>query len=156
MDKFGAVSGNMIGGTQSVSLSPSTVVSAPKRNQRSLEVMSDGALASMIETLKRQQDATRNGRDFSRIQAEIDDMEAELVRRNAPASTGAMENLASDKTGEKISAIGNGIGVGALVFGVVGYLIGKHLNKKPILFGLGGALVGGLGVMWLNKMTEKK
>lgn len=156
MNKFQQVSGQLIGGNQPLTIQP--VESAPrvKRNLRSLEIMSDGNLFSLIATLKTQQEAVRTQRDYVRLQTEIDDLQAELVRRKTAEQGTVVQSPTSEKVDKKISLFSQNVGIGALVFGIIGYMAGAHLNKKPMLFGLAGAVAGGLGTWYGMKLLSKK
>lgn len=90
-----------------------------------------------------------------RMQRKIDEIEKELLKRRANEKPPVVEDVKSEKTQAKIGAVGSNVGFGALIVGVLGYLVGSTMNgKKAIWWGLGGAVAGGLGAYSLTKMAQ--
>mgnify|MGYP001589565895 CR=1 FL=1 len=126
---------------------PSNRVSSPKP----MDIMSDEALRNLDNTLQKQFQGVRDNRSKNIIQNQIYAVQAEVAKRQSIEEQKPVDVIPA-KEQEKIKGIGINVGAGALIFGVLGFLVGATTKpKSAIIWGLAGATMGGLGAFFMSQ-----
>jgi hypothetical protein len=162
MDMFDRVA-NQTGGAniRTISFNSSNNGSRASNNQRQkpvppspkpMEIMSDDALNNLDATLQKKFQKARDSRERNAIQNQLYAIQDELAKRKAVEDNKPVA-VVSPKEQEKIKGIGYNVGASALIFGVLGFLIGATTTKpkSAILWGVAGATMGGLGAFFMSQ-----
>lgn len=157
MDMFDKVANQVAGANiRNVSFSNngSGSASRPTRGQspRPMDIMSDDALRNLDDTLQKKFQSARDSRTKNDIQNQIYSVQAEVSKRQSFQDQKPVDAISS-KEKEKIKGIGVNVGAGALIFGVLGFLVGATTTKPKlaIVWGLIGATMGGLGAFFMSQ-----
>lgn len=120
------------------------------RSPQPLEIMSDDALKSLDSTLQKKFQMARDARTRNMIQNQLYAVQDESNRRQAIVDNKPIDVIPA-KEKDRISGIGTVVGTSALIFGVLGFLIGATTSKPKlaIVWGVGGATLGGLGAFFM-------
>ena len=128
-----------------------------KKNK--LEDKSDSEIQKMIDALIIEAKKKMTEKEFNKSLQKISLLEEELVKRKSKEK---LDNEISNVEGSALtpavkkeaSDMGANMALGALVFGVGGYLVGGFMNKNMWVFGIVGAVVGGSLAFGLSKYKE--
>jgi hypothetical protein len=135
-------------GNQQASAPAKRLADSPKP----LDIMSDEALSSLDDTLQKKFQKARDLNSRNAIQSQLYAIQAEAAKRQAVLDNKPVDVIPA-KEKERVKGIGVNVGAGALIFGVLGFLVGATTTKpkSAMIWGLAGATMGGLAAFFMSQ-----